>query len=167
MLFARRNLDGLARAVGLYQAAAGAIATFNTLHFIPSHVRSLPHGVRWRAGALHGLLVAIYLCLWYSGIATFRRSRTGALALSILQCLQVPIIAFAGVSYFFHAGLYGGFIYDDFILFPYRGVAVTIDVDWAQKATFFGLNVVPIAWVLVLRSAFSREKDAVSTKAEE
>lgn len=156
--------NGIARAIGSYQAALSGHALLTTLDVAPSHLARLPPDSIAQARWMLVVVGAYLISTLFLGVLATRRRPVGVAWLALLQVFQIPC-GDVGTWYIcFAVGLSVGPEIAGGSLSWFARFGVKAEVGMATGAAATGLNVAAIVLCFVLlrtaRSARREYRDA-------
>lgn len=138
-----------------YHLAAGSAGVMIVLLTAPRLVSEVDEGVRLGIQLLSLGMLVLFLLVGVAGVMLYERSRRALWLVVPLQCLQIPVVKFAGAQWIFFGGGYlVGLWQAGSGWSAAMGVKANIEFAWrSAEPVLIGINLVPVVilWLAVAK----------------
>lgn len=150
----------LGRTLGVYQCYGGVLGLVALLDVAPRLMLQAPPEARPSGLVLWTVVAALMSSLALSGGLLLRGHRFGLGASVGAQLAQLCYFSIGPASYLFFGGFYLGIAFEQGTLTATAGWQVYAELGEAAGRTFVGINLVPLAILVMLKRLTSRSDEA-------
>ena len=148
------SLSQTERWIGGYQVLAGGYGLVLVTLSVGRIYPEVPAGARGEFVAIWAVIALLFAMVTLAGVALLRCHALGRPASTLVQLIQVCIVATKSVQWIFLAGLYLGVTVFEGTVRPMAGFRAQAQVSYGKGApplTGMGINIVPLGVVWLLR----------------
>ena len=150
----------LVRTLGVYQCYSGIVGLAALLDVAPRLMLQTPAAALPSGLVLWTVVAVLMSSLALSGFLMLRRQRYGIAASVGVQLAQLLYFSVGPVSYLFFGGFYLGVAFELGTLTVSPGWQVYAELGEATGRTFLGVNLVPLAILVLLKRSAARAEVA-------